>query len=89
MSNLVRKNQLQRLAKIAEIIGTRAVTKAMILRKLYDAFNHEFSQSQIEKDIFCLRMDFDAPIVCDRSTKLYYFNENYDFREALLNYFGL
>lgn len=87
--NLVRKNQLQRLSKIIQILQNRALTKCELIDRLSDYFEHSFSESQIEKDIFCLRMDFDAPIVYRKSLKNYYIDGDYDFKEALFNYLGL
>ena len=49
-------------------------------------FNKQFSNSQIEKDIFCLKMDFDAEIIYNKTLDSYSINSEYNFKDALYNY---
>ena len=84
--NVVRKNQLQRIANIVLILQSKPHTKKEIIYKLFLKFDQEFSKSQIEKDLFCLQMDFDAPIQFNRLQKNYQIEKEYDFKEALFQY---
>lgn len=84
--NVVRKNQLQRIANIVLILQSKPHTKTEIIGKLLLKFDQEFSKSQIEKDFFCLQMDFDAPIQYNKSQKNYQIEKDYDFKDALFQY---
>lgn len=86
MRNLQRKNQLQRIAKIVSILQSQPQTKTEIIYKLFLTFGQEFSKSQIEKDLFCLQMDFDAPIEFSKELRKYVISKDYDFKEALYQY---
>jgi hypothetical protein len=84
--NVQRKNQLQRIAFIILSIENNPVSKIEIINKLENRFDICFSHSQIEKDLFTLKMDFDAPIAYNKTLKKYYLTEEYSFKEALFNY---
>ena len=86
MRNVQRRTQLQRLAKIVNILQSVACSKAEIIYRLEDIFEKQFSESQIEKDIFCLRMDFDAEITYNKTLDCYSINQEYDFKEALYKF---
>lgn len=86
MRNVQRRTQLQRLAKIVNILQSVACSKAEIIYRLEDIFEKQFSESQIEKDLFCLRMDFDAEITYNKTLDCYSINQEYDFKEALYNF---
>ena len=57
-----------------------------LINRLELIFEHKFSPSQIEKDIFSLKMEFDAPIKYDYDLRAYKMIEEYDFKEALYNF---
>jgi len=84
--SMTRKIHLQRLGAIAQYLSNRPHSKREIIEKLRDRFDHEYSPSQIEKDLFCLKEDFDAPIMCDRKSKTYMLVSKWDFGTAILNY---
>ena len=86
MRNVQRRTQLQRLAKIVNILQSVSCSKTEIIYRLEDIFEKQFSESQIEKDIFCLRMDFDAEITYNKTLDCYSINQEYDFKEALYNF---
>jgi hypothetical protein len=87
--NLVRKSQLQRIANIVFILQSKPHTKTEIINKLFLKFEQEFSRSQIEKDLFCLQIDFDAPIEYIRFLKKYQIDKKYDFKESLFQYVSI
>ena len=86
MRNIQRKTQLQRIAYLVTILQTYKLSKQNILNKLEVRFNHVFSESQIEKDMFCLKMDFDASIQYDKASNVYSIDSEYDFKQAVLNF---
>lgn len=86
MASVVRKNQLQRLCSIIQILQSYPSTKTEIIEKLYLRFDQMFCNSQIEKDLFCLKMDFDAPIEFSKDLKKYVIDKDYDFKNALYEY---
>ena len=86
---LQRRNQLQRVSQIAIMIQNRPMSKQEIISRLEDKFDYIFSESQIEKDIFMLKMDMDAPIVFNYTLRKYEMNDSYDFRDALFNFINV
>jgi hypothetical protein len=86
MRNVQRRTQLQRLATIVNILQSVPCSKKDIIYKLENIFNKQFSNSQIEKDIFCLKMDFDAEIIYNKTLDSYSINSEYNFKDALYNY---
>jgi len=74
------------MSVISNLINDKPRTKAEIINKLQQILDIEVCNSTIEKDMFCLKMDFDAPIECDRSKAMYYMDEPYSFKEALINW---
>lgn len=87
--NIQRKTQLQRIAQIAMLIQNKPLSKAELIEALDEKMSHTFCNSQIEKDIFCLRMDMDAPIVFNKKTNSYEMTEPYDFKDALFNFLNI
>jgi hypothetical protein len=87
--NIQRKNQLQRISNIIFCLQVKPMNKEELKDKLFEKFQICFSNSQIEKDLFCLKNDFDAPIEYNKLMKKYVLIEHYDFKEALYNYVTL
>lgn len=84
-----RRTQLQRIFNIALMIQAKPLSKHEIINRLEDKMDHKFSPSQIEKDIFFLKMDLDAPIEFNYELRKYQLSEPYDFKEALFNFVQL
>lgn len=84
-----RRTQLQRIFNIALMIQSKPLSKQEIINRLEDKMDKTFSASQIEKDIFFLRMDLDAPIEFNYNISKYELSEPYDFKEALFNFVSL
>lgn len=84
--NIQRKSQLQRIANIIFYLEIKPMSKQELIFRLYDKFEVYFCNSQIEKDLFCLKNDFDAPIEYCQAMRKYNLTEKYDFKEALYNY---
>jgi hypothetical protein len=82
----MRRTALQRLGKISIMISSKPMSRTDLINRLEQIFQHKFSPSQIEKDIFSLKMEFDAPIKYDYDLRAYKMTEQYDFKEALYNF---
>ena len=82
----MRRTALQRLGKIAIMISGKPMSQTDLINRLELIFEHKFSPSQIEKDIFSLKMEFDAPIKYDYDLRAYKMTEEYDFKESLFNF---
>jgi hypothetical protein len=82
----MRRTALQRLGKISIMISRKPMSRMDLINRLELIFEHKFSPSQIEKDIFSLKMEFDAPIKYDYDLRAYKMIEEYDFKEALYNF---
>jgi hypothetical protein len=82
----MRRTALQRLGKISIMISSKPMSRMDLINRLELIFEHKFSPSQIEKDIFSLKMEFDAPIKYDYDLRAYKMIEEYDFKEALYNF---
>ena len=88
MKRIVKRTQLQRIGALVHVLQSRQVTKNEIIERLFDKFDKKFCQSQIEKDMYILKNDFDAPINTVKKDNFcfYYLPSDYDFREALYQY---
>jgi hypothetical protein len=82
----MKRTALQRLGKISIMISSKPMSRMDLINRLELIFQHKFSPSQIEKDIFSLKMEFDAPIKYDYDLRAYKMSEDYDFKEALYNF---
>jgi hypothetical protein len=82
----MKRTALQRLGKISIMISSKPMSRMDLINRLELIFEHKFSRSQIEKDIFSLKMEFDAPIKYDYDLRAYKMTEQYDFKEALYNF---
>jgi hypothetical protein len=82
----MKRTALQRLGKISIMISSKPMSRMDLINRLELIFQHKFSPSQIEKDIFSLKMEFDAPIKYDYDLRAYKMIEEYDFKEALYNF---
>ena len=82
----MKRTALQRLGKISIMISSKPMSRMDLINRLELIFEHKFSPSQIEKDIFSLKMEFDAPIKYDYDLRAYKMIEEYDFKEALYSF---
>ena len=79
---------MQRIGSLVQILQSKKVTKSDIIEKLNWKYNHDFSISQIEKDLYILKNDFDAPILTEKRDRsfFYWLPNDYDFKEALYKF---
>jgi len=66
-------------------------TKEEIIEKVTDILRGEsmidrFSASTIEKDIFIMRLEYDAPLKYSKFNKGYHYTKEYDFWKGFLKY---
>jgi hypothetical protein len=78
------KKAIQRMHVITQTIMNNPVTKDQIKEAVERRIGDRVCNSTIEKDLFILKMEFDAPIECNRSSKLYYYTEPYSFTAAMI-----
>ena len=82
---MLKLNSLKRSALICYALEWKEMTKKEIMDHLWDKMNENCCESTIEKTIYFLRNDMDAPIEYNRYTKKYYISGNYSFTDNLIN----
>jgi hypothetical protein len=83
------KNVIRRLSIIANALINKPLSKNELQQKLFEKIQEHVCCSTIEKDLFLLRMDFDAPIIYEKRTKKYYITKSYNFNKSLLNWLNV
>lgn len=80
------KKAIRRLAIIANALVSKPLSKDELQQKLFEKIQEHVCCSTIEKDLFLLRMDFDAPIEYRKINNKYHIKKTYDFNQSLLNW---
>jgi hypothetical protein len=83
------KKAVRRLSIIANALVSKPLSKIELQEMLFEKIQEHVCCSTIEKDLFLLRMDFDAPIVYQKRNNTYHIKETYDFNQSLLNWLNV
>lgn len=83
------KNCIRRLYIIANRLAYKPTSKKELIEIIKEKTDDEICNSSIEKDMFLLKMDFDAPLKYNKRLEAYYLTENYDFKSALFNWLNV
>jgi hypothetical protein len=83
------KNGIRRLAIIANSLTYKPMSKEELKNQIAEKLHEHVCNSSIEKDLFCLKMDFDAPIEYKKSNNTYIIAEPYNFNQHLINWLSV
>jgi hypothetical protein len=83
------KKGLRRLAIIANSLAYKPMSKEELKNQIAEKLNECVCNSSIEKDLFCLKIDFDAPIQYKKSNNTYIITESYNFNQHLINWLSV
>ena len=84
----MKRTSIQKIGSIVKMLQYGKFTKNEIIERLETRFDQQFSISQIEKDLYSIKNDFDAPLgkKNDGSKSYYFIDQKYDFKQALFEY---
>jgi hypothetical protein len=80
------KKAIQRMFIITQCIEERPRSKNAIRDVVERRLGDRVCNSTIEKDLFILKEEFDAPIKYERGNDIYYMAEKYSFAHAMINW---
>lgn len=83
------KHAIRRLSIIANALTNKPLSKAELQDNLFEKIDEHVCCSTIEKDLFLLRMDFDAPIIYNKRSNKYQIIDAYNFNQSLLNWLNV
>lgn len=71
---------------MCDALNIRPRSKRELINIIEDKIEDVVCGSTVEKDLFWLRMDFDAPISFNYSIRMYEIEPGYDFAKAVIQY---
>jgi hypothetical protein len=85
----MKKSSIKRISIICQGLNWKPMTKKEIQDHIWDKLQSSSSSSCIEKDIYLLRNEFDAPIKYNRINHKYEIYEEFDFISSLTQYLNI